>query len=284
MDLQSLRYFRAVASEGSLSKAAQKLHYAQSNLSTKIMQLEQEAGGPLFYRTNHGVTLTPKGELLLGYATNLINLAEEALTAVNDNHTAQGTLKIGSMESAVVAYLAEFLTGFHKKNPQISVNVEAGATDPLLQKVLDHKLDGAFVAGPVNHPELFTKPVRTEKLCLIAAKELAANKELGDILTNPILVFPRGCSYRATLEQWMREEGLIPGKIYEFNTLNAIFASVSAGLGITLFPEACIKQYRYHDSLAILNIPTKYAEVSTVFAYRKDSFLSSAMSSFIHSI
>ena len=284
MDLQDLKYFRAVASEGSLSKAAQKLHYAQSNLSTKIMQLEQEIGAPLFYRTNHGVTLTPKGELLLKYATNLINLAKEAMTAVKDDHTAQGTLKIGAMESTVVAYLAGFLARFHKKNPQITVQVEAGATDPLLQKVLEHKLDGAFIAGPVNHPELLTKPVRTEKLCLIAAKELVLDKELRDILTNPILVFPRGCSYRNTLEQWMREEGLVPSKIYEFNTLNAIFASANAGLGMTLFPESCIKLYRHHDSLAILDIPTKYAEVPTVFAYRKDSFLSNAMSSFIQSI
>ena len=284
MDLQDLKYFCAVAAEGSLSKAAQKLHYAQSNLSTKIMQLEQEIGGPLFYRTNHGVTLTPKGELLLKYATNLINLAEEAMTAVKDDHTAQGTLKIGAMESTVVAYLAGFLTHFHKNNPQISVQVEAGATDPLLQKVLEHKLDGAFIAGPVNLPDLFTKPVRTEKLCLIAAKGLILDKEISDILANPVLVFPRGCSYRNTLEQWMRDEGLVPSKIYEFNTLNAIFASASAGLGITLFPEACIKLYRHHDSLAILDIPAKYAEVPTVFAYRKDSFLSNAMSSFIQSI
>ena len=64
MDLQALRYFRIVAREGSFSQAAQKLNYAQSNLSTKIRQLEGELETPLFRRHAHGVTLTEKGESL----------------------------------------------------------------------------------------------------------------------------------------------------------------------------------------------------------------------------
>ena len=284
MDIQELKYFCAVASEGSLSRAAQKLHYAQSNLSTKIMQLEQEIGFPLFYRNNHGVTLTPKGELLLKYATNLINLAEETMIAVKDDGAAQGMLKIGSMESTVVGYLSEFLTRFHGQNPQVTVQVETGTTDHVLQKVLDHRLDGAFVAGPIRHPELFTKQVRTEKLCLIASKKLVPDNDIEGALAQPLLVFPDGCSYRKTLAHWMKDEGLVPSKIYEFNTLSGIFASVSAGLGVAMLPESCAEQYSQHDTLTVLDVPTQYALVPTIFIYRKDRFLSSAMCSFINAI
>ena len=284
MDIQELRFFSTVASEGSLSRAAQKLHYAQSNLSTKIMQLEQEIGFPLFYRNNHGVTLTPKGELLLKYATNLINLAEETMIAVKDDAMAQGMLKIGSMESTVITYLSDFLTRFREKNPQVAVQVETGTTDHTLQKVLEHRLDGAFVAGPIRHPELFTKQVRTEKLCLIGARDLIPDKDLERALAQPLLVFPNGCSYRKALEHWMKDEGLIAGKIYEFNTLSGIFASVSAGLGVAAFPESCVEQYSQHESLTVLDIPEKYALIPTVFVYRKDRFLSSAMCSFINAI
>ncbi len=284
MDIQELKYFCAVASEGSLSKAAQKLHYAQSNLSTKIIQLEQEIGCPLFYRNNHGVTLTTKGELLLKYATNLINLAEEAVIAVKDDTTAQGMLKIGSMESTVITYLSDFLTRFHAQNPQVTVQAETGTTDHVLQKVLGHRLDGAFVAGPIRHPELFTKQVRTEKLCLIGSKNLVPDHDVERALTQPLLVFPSGCSYRKTLEQWIKDQGLVAGKIYEFNTLSGIFASVSAGLGVAMFPESCVERYSRHDALTVLDIPEKYALVPTVFVYRKDRFLSGAMCSFIHAI
>lgn len=284
MDLQTLQYFRAVAAEGSLSKAAQKLHYAQSNLSTKIMQLEQEMGNPLFYRNNHGVTLTPKGELLLKYAVNLIDLAQETMVAMKDDETAKCTLMIGSMESTVVTYLAGFLSRFHQENPNVAVRVETGTTDAMVQKVLDHKLNGAFVAGPVRHPALVTRPVRTEKLCLIASRDLVSRGSVQDMLAQPLLVFPHGCSYRRALEQWTKDEGMAVSQIYEFNTLNAIFASAVAGLGVALFPEDCIRQYSQKDALTVLNAPEKYALVPTVFVYRKDSYLSGALRGFINSI
>lgn len=284
MDIQDLRYFCAVASEGSVSKAARRLHYAQSNLSTKILHLEREIGCPLFYRNNHGVTLTPKGELLLRYATNLIDLADEALVAVKDDASAQGTLRIGSMESTVVAYLPQFLTRFRREHPNIAVQVEAGASDRVLQKVLAHRLSGAFVVGPVEHPQLFVKPVRTEELCLIAARDVVPDGEIQTALTQPLLVFPHGCSYRRSLENWMRESERFPAKVYEFNTLSAIFASVSAGLGIAMFPRSCVELYSQRDALTVLKVPEKYALVPTVFVYSKDCFLSSAMCSFINAI
>ena len=91
MDLQALRYFRIVAREGSFSQAAQKLNYAQSNLSTKIRQLEGELETPLFRRHAHGVTLTEKGESLLAYADRLVHLLEEAESVVRDDGTAKGS-------------------------------------------------------------------------------------------------------------------------------------------------------------------------------------------------
>lgn len=284
MDLQTLQYFCTVASEGSLSRAAQKLHYAQSNLSTKIMQLEKEVGTPLFYRSSHGVILTPKGELLLKYATDLLNLAEETMTAMKDDNETQSMLKIGSMESTVVTFLSEFLAQFHRKNPLISVRVETGTTENILQSVLEYKLNGAFVAGPVRHPELFTKQVQTEKLCLITSKNLVPGENVLEILTQPLLVFPHGCSYRKILEQYMKSEGLTANKIYEFNTLNAIFASVTAGLGTAIFPEICIRQYDQKDALTVLDIPEEYAFSTTVFVYRKNCYLSNALCSFIDSL
>lgn len=284
MDLQSLTYFSAVAAEGSLSKAAQKLHYAQSNLSTKIMQLEEEMGCPLFYRNNHGVTLTPKGELLLKYAVNLLNLADETLVAMKDGEAAGGTLVIGSMESTVVSYLSGFLAHYHQANPQVIAKVETGTTEALLHKVLEYSLNGAFVAGPIRHPELRTKPVRTEKLCLIAAKALAGDSDLLGVLSQPILVFPQGCSYRKNLEHWLKDEGLAANQVYEFNTLNAIFASVTAGLGVALFPEECIRLYQQREALTVYEVPERYSLVQTVFVWRKDSYLSGALAGFINAI
>lgn len=281
MDFLDLKYFCAVAEEGSLSSAAHKLFYAQSNLSTRIMRLENEIGMALFYRSNHGVTLTPKGDLLYKYARQLLSLADETIAAVKDDETANTILHIGSMESAVVAYLSAQIVSFHQKNPNVAINIETGNSESVLQKVLEYKLDGAFVAGPINLPELYSIPIRTEKLCLIAPKNLAANKTTVELLRLPLLVFAQGCSYRKVLENWLADEGLAASNIYEFNTLNAIFASAAAGLGVALFPKACIEQYNEKDALDVFDVPEKFANVPTVFVYRKNIYITSALHSFI---
>lgn len=159
MDLQELKFFRAVAAEGSLSKAAQKLNYAQSNLSTKISQLEKELHTELFHRCSHGVTLTPKGEQLLQYAEKLLNLAAETEAVLKDDGTAKGSLTLGSMESTAMTLLPPLLSRYHAENSQVALRIQTGTTAASLQGVLDHTLDGAFAAGPLRHPGLGTKLV-----------------------------------------------------------------------------------------------------------------------------
>lgn len=294
MDLQTLRFFRAAASEGSLSKAAQKMNYAQSNLSTKITQLEKELHTELFYRYNHGVALTPKGEQLLNYTVRLLNLAEETENALKDDGTARGELSIGSMESTAMTILPALLSAYHKENPNVELIIRTGTTELLLKSVLDHTLDGAFVAGSVRHPQLASKLVRSEKLVLIT--DAATEVDFGDmeqdascklresILQRPLLVFPSGCSYRRTLENWLRADGLYPDKIIEFNSLGAIIASVSAGLGISLFPEAVVHTYTASGTVRCHAIPEQFAEVPTMFVYRQDGFVESSLKQFIRKI
>lgn len=285
MDLLTLKYFCTVAEEGSFSRAAERLSYAQSNLSTKMINLEDEMGTPLFYRSSRGVTLTPKGELLLKYSTNLLNLAEEAEIAIKDNGDAKGQLTIGSMESTTITYLSSFLVRYREKNPNITLRIDTGITDTLIQKVLDHKLDGAFIGGKLNHSELFTKQVRDEELVLIAAKNsVSSSPSVEELLSKPLLAFPEGCSYRKILVRLATERGLTTKNIYEFGTLSGIFNSCVAGLGTALFPKCCIEQYKEYNSLVTLSLEEGYATIPTLFIYRKDSYLSSAMCSFINAI
>ena len=169
MDLQALRYFRIVAREGSFSQAAQKLNYAQSNLSTKIRQLEGELETPLFRRHAHGVTLTEKGESLLAYADRLVHLLEEAESVVRDDGTAKGSLSVGSMESAAITFIPVLLAEYHSRCPGVSLTVKTGVSQASMRSVLDGTLDGAFVAGATGHAELSSVPVRRERLALFSA-------------------------------------------------------------------------------------------------------------------
>ncbi len=284
MDLQVLRLFRAVADAGSLSKAAIDLHYAQSNLSTKMMQLEKELHTKLFYRTSHGVTLTPKGKILYGYARDLLTLADEATQAMHDDENDTGSIHIGSMESTAAAFLPRFLSAFHQEHPGISVRVDTGTTAASIEKLLDHRLEGAFIAGPLNHPDLASIFIRTERLVLIT-DHAEAELDVREILSmRPLLVFPVGCSYRKVLERWLDDLHLMPKQIFEFNTLNSILSSLNAGLGASLLPVSVVDQMPSGYRFSIHAVPESISEVPTVFAYHKNGYHSGAMLSFIDAL
>lgn len=284
MDLQTLGYFRAVVDAGSLSKAAVQLHYAQSNLSTKITQLEKELRCKLFYRTSQGVMPTPKGAALYGYAADMQKLADEALRAMWDDGSDTGSITIGSMESTAASFLPRFLSHFHQAHPAVSVRVDTGTTSACVEKLLEHRLDGAFIAGPIHHPELESIHVREEKL-LLFSDPLDKGTELCDILTSrAMLVFPTGCSYRKAFDRLLTKLGLVSKQVFEFSSLSGMLTSVNAGLGAALLPASVIEQAPSGYRFSIHEVPTDIAQIETVFAYGKESYLSGAMRSFMDAL
>ena len=281
MELQTLKLFRVIALEGSFSKAAQRLNYAQSNLSVKMAQLEMELQTTLFYRHNRGISLTSKGEVLLQYATDLLNLANETENALQEHGEMEGILTIGSMETTAISRLPEILSIYHSKNPYITLTIQTKATEQGIHGVLDYTLDGAFVAGPVRHPDLLTMPVEREHLVLIADSTYPAVMTPTALLGQTLVVFQQGCAYRRILEQWLRAEALFPKKVIGFDSLGAIIASVSAGLGISLLPEAVVQPYIESGVLQCYEIPEQYALVQTEFVYRKAGVVNPALKRFL---
>jgi DNA-binding transcriptional LysR family regulator len=281
MDLQALKIFQVVAETGSISKAARELNYAQSNISTKIQQLEAYLQTSLFYRHNRGITLSVKGQMLLEYAEKIFHLIDETTCSMKDDTIPLGPLCIGSMETTATVHLPQLLSIYHKEYPNVDLTIKTGITGKNIEEVLQYKLDGAFVAGPINHPELVQKTVLEEELVLITDTLHPTIASMKDIETRTLLVFPAECSYRKILEQWLHNDGLIPDKIIEFDSLSAIISSVCSGLGMSLLPLSVVEKYIQAGTLKCHSIENSYAKVPTVFIYRKDRFISTALGKFI---
>ena len=132
--MRSLEIFRTVAVEGSITKAALKLNRVQSNISTRIKQLEQSLQKNLFLRQNRGLTLTPDGELLLSYAERLLQLSLEATEALNEGKPS-GVLRIGTMESTAAARLPEILSRYHRHYPDVEIELETDTARGLLEQL-----------------------------------------------------------------------------------------------------------------------------------------------------
>ena len=273
MDLQTLHFFCTAATEGSLTRAAQVLNYAQSNLSTRIHALEAELGVSLFDRLPEGVRLTEKGELLFDYAQRMLLLAEETASAVRDEGVPGGTLLLGSMESAALSLLPSMLRRYHERYPKVRTLLRTMPSQQAVQAVLDCKLDAAVVGGEISHPALEAVPLTRERLVLISCD--AAPLEA--LLSRPLVVFPRGCSYRRRLEEIQAKKGIVPGEIMEMNSLSAIFASVSAGLGVSLFPASTVDALAAGKQIVVTELPFAQADIPVSIVHRRTGHIPSTV-------
>lgn len=282
MDLSTLRVFQTVAKLGSISQAARELQYAQSNITMKIQQLEAELQTTLFYRHNRGTAITAKGSLLLTYTEKILNLIEEAKNVINDDQTPKGPLIIGSMETTAAVRLPAIFSKYLINYPDVDLTLKTGSTEENILGVLQYELDGAFVAESIEHPDLIQKEVFEEELVLVTDAIHPPISSIKDIQTKTLLVFRTGCSYRERLEQWFHQERVIPKKIMEFGTLDAIIGCVSAGLGISMVPQSVVEKQLQEGTLRKHLLPEEYRKVKTVFIYRKDKYVPSALLKFLN--
>ena len=280
MDLTLLNYFYTVAREGSFMAAAEKLDYAQSNLSMRIKQLEEMAGAELLIRGRNGVTLTEKGQVLYSYADKLLALSEEAESAVKGEEYSTGRVTITAMESAAVTFLPGLLAKFHKKYPDTSVKVITGTSDAGVRAVLANDTDMAVAVGENSHEDLFSNPLRKEELVLVTDRS-DQESDLKKLLARPLLVFPSGCAYRRVLERMLADYGIAAVHTMEFTSLGAILASVSAGLGISVFPATAINSFTAGDSLRMISLPEEYKTADIYLIFRRQSAGNRTLRNFI---
>jgi len=281
MDAADLRIFEAVARLGGMGRAAEALHTVQSNVTARIRQLEQELGTPLFRRLPRGVEPTAAGGRLLPYARRVAHLLDEARRAALDDGTPQGPLVIGALETTAALRLSRPLAAYVGAYPAVDLTLRTGTTCELIEQVLDDRLEGAFVCGPVAHPDLHATAVFREELALLTAPAIESPDALtgrGDVR---IVVLRAGCSYRQRLEEILLRRGIAAPRILEFGTIEALLGCVAANLGITLLPGALIGLVTQQERVVVHTLPPAEATVDTVFIRRRDAHLSSALAAFL---
>jgi DNA-binding transcriptional LysR family regulator len=284
VDVIDLKVVEAVARHGSMNKAAVELNTVQSNVSSRIRSLEDELGVSLFQRSAKGVQITPAGRRVLPYAARLSKLLSDASAAARDNGTPAGVLEIGTLETTLALRLPLLIARFAKAWPEVRPLVRTGTTSSLIQDVVECRLEGAFVAGPVSHPELQTETVFNEELVLVtsrAVRSLDAVRTIGHMKT---VVFRVGCSYRQRLDSLLASMGLLVPEPLEFGSIDAIIACVSAGVGITLLPRGVVADAWQEGRVAVHELPPAFSQVETVFVRRIDSHFSSALATFLDSV
>jgi DNA-binding transcriptional LysR family regulator len=278
MDLHDLNVFATAARLGSVTKAAKSLSTVQSNVTARIRLLERELAVQLFDRTHRGITLTPKGEQLLPYAQQMLALAENARTAVASATDVRGTLRVGSLHSTASARLPDLLKAYAIKHNKVDISVATGTTAELIDRVRQSRLDGAFVAGAEEHPDLDAVASFTEELVIVTP---AAYQTLREYLKKSplpkLLVFSVGCHYRQRLERYLSAEGFGVLNQMEFGTLDGIIGCVAAGLGVTMIPKSVIERSARRREVRVHSLPRPFRHVETHFVTHRAQVRSVAL-------
>jgi len=256
------------------------LNTVQSNVTSRIRLLEKEVGVPLFKRHSRGVALTNAGERLLPYAMKVAGLLTDAKRAVKDDGRPKGPLRIGSLETTAAYRLPPLISRYGASYPAVDLSLKTATNLGLIEDVLNHALDGAFVCGPLDHPDLNQTVVFLEELVIATAvgrKKFSSTVDNGAL---KILVKGQGCAYRERLEDMLARRSIHISRI-EFGTLDAIVGCVAAGLGETLLPQSVLAPAVKDKRVEIHRLPPAESKVETLFVTRRDAFVSSALAAFL---
>ncbi len=242
MDLSSLEIFRAVAHEASVTRAAQRLQRAQSNVTTRIRQLEEDLGVELFLRDGKRMSLTERGSEFLAYAEQLLALADEARQSM---HPAEpgGHLRLGSMESTAASRLPALLASYHKACPRVALEVSTGTSRALFDGVRARRLDCALVAagpgwaGELDGSGLRGEPLFREELLMILPAEHPPVHDVAEVRLRTLAGFARGCTYRQLAEDSLGT----PLTVQEVGSYHAILACVAAGACVGVLPRSVLQ-------------------------------------------
>lgn len=246
MELRQLRYFIAVAEEGSFSRAAQRLHVSQPPLSTQLKSLEDELGARLLERSNRGVSLTPAGSVFFEETRAVLARLEHAKKeALGANRSDIGMLSIGFVSIADYGILPPALKRFRASYPLVEVQLHELTTDAQIRELRAARLDLGIGLAPVEEPDLEFESVLREELVLAAPSGHPVAKgdgavDLRALSKEDFIIPPREIApgLYDLIIGYCRSFGFAPRITQHARQMQTVISLVSCGMGVALVPDS----------------------------------------------
>ena len=237
LDTDTLRTFVAIAENGSFTRAAHQVFRTPSALSMQIKRLEETLGQSLFIREARRVSMTPEGEVLLGYGRRLLKLNEEAVGRFLAP-SLEGSVRLGTPDDVGTRVLPQVLTRFARSHPAVQVNVNAGRSIDLLKRLDDGELDLALVT--LGHSDLSAKRgevVHTEPL-VWAGRDGGVAVQRSPL---PLSLANHGCAWREMALGALDKAEISYRVAYNSEHCAGQEAAMLADLAVAPFPASLVQ-------------------------------------------
>lgn len=268
MELSDITIFCEVVAQGSITKAANELSYVQSNITSRIQQLENEMGTKLLYRHPRGVTPTTAGKILFEYSKKIISLVAETQRSVKNLQLPEGKLTLGIAQTISLAYHSSIVKHILDVYPSVDVSVMVKHSDDLIAAVENNALDFALVTGPVHHPDLMELRVAKEEIVLVShGKEKIS--DLSELAAHTVLLHESPCAFRKILEAFLIAAKINPPKILEYGTPESLLNGIIEGIGVSLLPLSAVKKYVDSGVLHATAVKPSQKTIATVLIFQR---------------
>ena len=246
MEIHQLRYFVAVAEEGSFSRAAAREHVAQPSLSQQIQKLEAEMDQRLFDRLSRSVVVTEAGKCLLEYARKILVEIAEARRCLDDlKRDIAGRLTVGAIPTMAPYVLPELIGKFQARYPKVDLEILEDTTERLAQRLEDGTLDVAIMSTCHQSPTLESHPLGKETLLLLLPKQhrLAKKKKISwsDLKSEKFLLLHEVHCLSAQVCELLATHNLRPDLALRGAQLATIAQMVATGMGVSLVPQMMVE-------------------------------------------
>ncbi len=281
MDLHLLRVFVAIAEEKSLTKAANRLNYVQSNLSARLKQLEDELDCTLFSRSKKGMHLTEYGEKLLPYAQEMFLLEQDIIREVSTT-TLPSRLTFGVPDTFMRTYLHTPLAKWIKDHPSTRVEIKMGYSHQIFEYLENNLIDiGVVIARkkPTNIHVIKSIPA---ELCVVTPRSVKQLRTEDLSGLQPMLL-DNACFFGQALIQFCNDLGLVSERQQYLFSIETILQCIALGFGMSVFPRRLVEKHPFKTQVKVHPFPGKksFAYYKVCLPSRSQSILIKDVSSYL---
>jgi DNA-binding transcriptional LysR family regulator len=287
MDLKQLRYFKTVVEAGGFSAASRELHIAQPALSISVRKLEQELELTLLHRGERRISPTVEGEVLLGHARRLLQLADSAELEMQElRGLTKGEVRIGIPSMLGSYFFPPILMGFKHRHPHLRLSVYEQGTRRLQQMIHEGELDLGVVVADSPPEDLDTRLLTREEMvaCVPADHPFASRSSIsmGEFFAQELVVFKPGYFLREFIDRFSEQTASRPRIAFETNLIPLSKAIVRQGFCITTFLRMVLDSEPDDTLVAVPFDEPVYLDLS--LAWRRGGYLSRADRAFVEYI
>jgi DNA-binding transcriptional LysR family regulator len=252
--LNQLSSFLAVAREGSVSGAAEKLYVTQPSISAAVSALSRELEVDLTERVGRGIGLTAAGEAFRPYAADVLGLIEQGRQAAREAaDVSMRSLRLVAVATAAEYVVPSLLRSFHRLHPEINLSLEVANRANVFERVLEHEVDVAIAGRPPDDERIVGVAFLRNKLALIVAPgdELAGVRSVRaeELAGRVWLMREQGSGTRQLVAEFLADHGLRPQTL-TLGSNGAIKEAVRLGLGVSLQSRVAVEHELNEGALA----------------------------------